>query len=226
MQTLAENLWLLSYPLRMLGADLRRNVAVIRLASGDLVIHSTGPFTAEDIAQIRAQGKAAWLLDTMLRHDTFAREGRAAFPEAAYLAPEGFSGVSGVETQPLLPAPAAWGDEVRVVRLEGVPSMEEHAVFHAPSRTLIVTDLLFNFGPEASWWTHVLATVAVGRHHHPGISRSFRFTLKDRAAFERSLAAVMAWDFDRVVVGHGTAVERDGKRQLGDALRRAGFRPS
>ena len=115
---------------------------------------------------------------------------------------------------------------MKVARLEGVPSMEEHAVFHAPSRTLIVADLLFNFGGEASWWTHLLAIVAVGREHHPGISRSFAFTLKDRAAFERSLGVVMAWDFDRVVVGHGATIERDGKQRLADALQRAGFRPS
>lgn len=223
MQALAQNLWLLSYPLTLLGADLRRNVAVIRLRSGDLVIHSTGPFTADDTAQIRAQGKPAWLLDAMLRHDTFAKQSRAAFPEAAYLAPDGFSKVSGIETRPLLPSPAAWGDELQVVRLEGVPSMEEHAVFHAPSRTLIVADLLFNFGTEASWWTHALLLLAVGARHAPGVSRSFKFTLKDRPAFERSLAAVMAWDFDRIIVGHGSVIERNGKAALGNALRRAGF---
>ena len=31
MVSLAENLWLLSYPLPLLGADLQRNVTVIRL---------------------------------------------------------------------------------------------------------------------------------------------------------------------------------------------------
>lgn len=223
MHPLAENLWLLPYPLRMLGADLRRNVAVIRLRSGDLVIHSTGPFTPEDAAAVRALGHPAWMLDVMLRHDTFAKDGLAAFPGIAYLGPDGYEKVVHRPVQPLLPAPAAWGDELQVVRLEGVPSMEEHAVFHAPSRTLIVADLLFNFGAEASWWTHTLLLLAIGPKHNPGVSRSFWFTLKDRPAFERSLSAVMAWDFDRIVVGHGNVIERDGKAALGQALRRAGF---
>lgn len=223
MQSLAENLWLLPYPLRMLGADLRRNVAVIRLTSGDLVIHSTGPFTQGDAAAIRSLGKPAWVLDVMLRHDTFTTEGLAPFPGVAYLGPNGYGQVVHRTVQPLLPAPAAWGDELQVVRLEGVPSMEEHAVFHAPSRTLIVADLLFNFGAEASWWTHALLLLAVGPKHNPGVSRSFKFTVKDRAAFERSLATVLAWDFDRIVVGHGDVIERDGKAALEQALRRAGF---
>ncbi len=221
MHALAENLWLLPYPLRLLGADLRRNVTVIRLKSGDLMIHSTGPFTSEDAAAIRALGNPKWMLDVMLRHDTFAKDGLAAFPGIVYLGPTGYEAVVKVPVSPLLPAP--WGDELQVVRLEGVPSMEEHAVFHAPSRTLIVADLLFNFGAEASLWTHALLLLAVGARHAPGVSRSFKFTLKDRAAFERSLRAVMAWDFDRIIVGHGSVIERNGKSLLADALRRAGF---
>lgn len=223
MRSLAEHLWLLPYPLRLLGADLRRNVAVIRLKSGDLVIHSTGPFTAEDAAAIRALGNPAWMLDAMLRHDTFTKEALAAFPKIPYLGPAGYEQVVHVPVQPLFPAPAAWGDELQVARLEGVPSMDEHAVFHAPSRTLIVADLLFNFGADASWWTHLLLSLAVGVKHNPGMSRSFKFTLKDRPAFQRSLAAVLAWDFDRIIVGHGDVIERNGKAALGNALRRAGF---
>src|SRR5688572_2308215 len=90
MRRLAQDLWLLSYPLRLFGADLRRNVTVMRLHSGELIIHSTGPFTPADVAAIRACGRPAWVLDAMLRHDTFAAEGRAALPEATFLAPAGF----------------------------------------------------------------------------------------------------------------------------------------
>jgi hypothetical protein len=43
------------------------------------------------VATIRALGEPAWLADGTLRHDTFVKEGRAAFPGMPYLAPEGFS---------------------------------------------------------------------------------------------------------------------------------------
>ena len=102
--SLAPNLWLLAYPLPKLGADLRRNVSVIRLGSGELVIHSTGPFSPKDVAAISALGTPGWLVDAMVAHDTFAKEGRAAFPTIPYLAPPGFSEVADVETVPVLPA--------------------------------------------------------------------------------------------------------------------------
>ena len=223
LQPVADNLWVIHYPLTMLGADLKRVVTIIRLRSGEVVVHSTGPFTSQDAADIRKLGQPGWLLDTMLRHDTFAKEGRETFPGIPYLAPAGFSELAGIGTEPLVPAPAAWGDEVETLRLEGVPSMEEHVVFHRPSRTLIVADLFFNFGPQAPAWTRFLMLLAVGRKHDPGMARSMRLTVKDKAALKRSLAAMMAWDFDRVIVGHGETVETDGKRQVADALRQVGY---
>ena len=92
--------------------------------SGELVIHSTGPFTPGDVAAILRLGKPGWLLDAMLRHDTFAKQGREAFPRIPFLAPEGFTEVVDFPTELLIPAPAAWGDELKVLRLEGIP---EHA---------------------------------------------------------------------------------------------------
>ena len=223
MKAIAENLWVLVYPLPLLGADLKRVVTVLRLRSDELVIHSTGPFTAEDAAAIKAVGKPGWILDTMLRHDTFAKQGRDTFPGIPYLAPAGFSKSAGFPTGALIPAPAGWGDEVEILRLEGVPSMEEHVVFHRPSRTLIVADLFFNFGPQAPAWTRFLMRLAVGKKHDPGMARSMRLTVKDKPALRRSLDAMMAWDFDRVIVGHGEIIESDGKRQAAEALREVGY---
>ena len=218
MKKLDENLWLLRYKLSLLGADLQRNVTVMRLRSGELVIHSTGPFTPEDVAAIHALGTPRWIMDVMLRHDTFAKEGRAAFPEAVYLAPEGFSEVAGVPTQPLAGQPE-WGDEVEVLELEGIPSMRESVVFHRPSRTLIVADLMFDFGSDAPTWTHFMLLLAVGVKHDPGVSRPMRLAVKDPEAFKASLARMMAWDFDRLIVGHGDEIETGAKQRVAEALR-------
>jgi hypothetical protein len=223
MKKLAEDLWILPYSLRLLGGDLRRTVTIVRLRSGELIIHSTGPFTSEDVATILALGRPGWLLEVMLRHDTFSKQGRQAFLGIPFLAPKGFNEVVGFPTEPLSPAPANWGDELLILPLEGIPSIQEHVVFHRASRTLIVADLLFNFGPEASAWTRFLVLCAVGRQHHPGMSRPFRMAIKDQAAFQQSVKTLTSWGFDRVIVGHGEVIETDGHRKLVNALKDAGF---
>ena len=222
-QPLAENLWLLAYPLKMLGADSRRNVTLIRLRSGKLVIHSTAPFSPEDVAAIRNLGEPGWLLDGILRHDTFAEEGRLAFPGIPYLAPEGFSELIGFATTPIVPTPIEWDGELLALEIQGAPEARDTALFHIPSRNLILTELVFNFGGDEPIWTELLLQVAVGGEHHPGVSRPVKAGVKDETAFRSSLAAILEWDFDRVIVGHGDVIEQDGKAKLRTALAAAGF---
>ena len=68
-----------------MGTEMGRTVTLIRLASGQLDIHSTAPFTAADVKEINALGQPAWLVEATRLHDTFAAAARAAFPALPYL---------------------------------------------------------------------------------------------------------------------------------------------
>lgn len=222
LQSIAPNLWLLSYPLKALGADLKRNVTVIQLASGKLIIHSTGPFSPGDVQAITALGEPAWLVDSLLRHDTFSKQGHEAFPSARYLAPTGFPQGENYSTTSLLPPPPEWSEEISVLAIEGAPDFGEVVMLHKPSRTLIVADLIFNFRKEQGLWTKVLLFLAtVGGKHDPGMTRPFKMAIKDEAAFAASVRTVLSWDFDRIIVGHGTPVETGGKEKLRATLQNA-----
>jgi hypothetical protein len=207
----------------MLGADLRRNVTLVRLRSGKLLIHSTAPFLAEDVAAIHALGEPGWLLDGILRHDTFAKEGREAFPNIPYLAPQGFSDAVGFPTQLIIPPPREWDGELQALEIQGAPEARDTALLHGPSRTLILTELVFNFGDDQPLWTELLLRVAIGGEHHPGMARPFKAGIKDAASFKASVATILSWDFDRVIVGHGDVIDFDGKAKLRAAIEAAGF---
>jgi len=148
---IADDVMLMSFPWRTLGIDFRRNVTLLRLADGRVVVHSTARFTEQDIAAIRRFGEPSWLVEATLMHDTFAKEGRKALPNIPYLAPDGFAKASGVQTDSLLPPPRDWDSEIDVLRIDGV-RMNEHALFHRWSRTLVVADLFFSFPEETSGW--------------------------------------------------------------------------
>jgi hypothetical protein len=224
MQQLAPNLWLRHYPLSMLGGHHGRVVTIIRLDSGQLIIHSTAPFSHLDVAEIRSLGTPGWLVDSMLVHDTYATEGRTAFPDLPYLVPEGFPEAEKLRAQPLLPAPPEWSPEVEVLLIEGMPRAREHVFLHAPSRTLIVADLVFNF-EEASGWTSFFRRVLMGVKEHPDSARLYPILIKDRPAYDRSIRALLAWDFDRIVVGHHVPILANGKALLKAALARKGMLP-
>ncbi len=223
MKQLADNLWLLHYKLPILGEYLGRNVAVIRLNSGDLVIHSTGPFSAEDVAAISAVGTPAFLVEAITLHDTFAKDGRAAFPGVPYYAPEGFSETVGFPTESLSAPPAAWQGELDVLELAGKSKAPEFVFLHRQSRTLIVTDLAFNVEDDAPLGVRMMSLLQVGIQHSPGMPRPEKFTIGDKDAFKRSLDTLMGWDFNRVIVGHGEPIESGGKARLAQEFQAAGF---
>ena len=88
----------------------------------------------------------------------------------------------------------------------------EVAVLHRPSRTLVVTDLVFNFAPTAPWFTRAAMRCLCG---YPGCSTTLleRVGMK-RSAARRELGILASWDFDRLIMAHGEIIETGGKKAL------------
>jgi hypothetical protein len=222
---IADDVVVMSFPWRVLGIDFARNVTLLRLSDGRVVVHSTAPFTPEDVARIRAFGEPAWLMDATLLHDTFAKEGRAALIGVPYLAPAGFSDVSGIATQPLDPAPSDWGNEIDVLKLEGTKK-KEYALFQRRSCTLVVADVFFSFPPETGGWARFFARRIMGLPPTLfGVSRFFRMLISDKEAFQRSVRKMLDWDFERVIVGHREPVVSAAKEVVERSLREAELIP-
>ena len=222
---LSDDVAVMSFPWRTLGIDFKRNVTLLRLSDGRVVIHSTAPFTAENIAAIRRFGEPAWLVEATLMHDTFAKEGRAAFRDLPYLAPNGFTKVSGIWTESLHPPPSDWKGEIDVWRIDGM-RMNEHALFHHRSRMLVVADLFFSLPAKTRGWPRFFARHFMRLPRLFGISAFFRLMINDRPAFERSVNALMQSDFEKLIVAHWKPLETDAKPAVKRALRDFGFSTS
>lgn len=214
---------LVQYPLRAFAIDFRRYVTLLRLADGRLVIHSTGPFTPEDVAAIRRFGKPSWMVEATLMHDTHARAARAAFPELPYLVPSDLTKISGVPIQPLDPPPVDWAPEIEVLKIGGLRKTNEHAFFHRASRTLVLADLLFHVPEEARGWPRFFARHIMQLPRLPGISAFFRLLIRDQVAFTLSMQRILEWDFEQIVVGHGEPIQNDAKAIFTQALRDRGL---
>lgn len=222
-QKIGDRIWTGSFELKAVGLNIGRNVTAIQLSSGEVLIHSTAPFRNKAIEEIREIGEVAWITDPMLDHDTFSKQGAAAFSNAVFLAPEGFASLDGVDQRPLLPSPVEWEPDIEVLLIEGAPSFSEHVFFHKPSKTLIVCDLLLNFPDVVSIWEGMLLRLGLGPYRAPGTSRRLKLAIKDKAAFRNSIEQVMKWDFESVVVGHGEPILQDARVNAYRAFQRAGW---
>ena len=154
-------------------------------------------------------------------HDTFAKEGQIAFSGLSYLAPQGFTKLSGVATQSLDPPPSDWSGEIEVLKVGGTKK-HEHVLFHRRSRTLVAADLFFSFPPETRGWARFFARRIMGLPPGLfGISRFFRMLIRDKKAFETSMAKMLEWDFERVVVAHREPLETGAEGAVEAALAKA-----
>ena len=218
MQEIDRDVLVMTFPWRAFGIDFKRNVTLLRLSDGRVVLHGTAQFAKDDIAAIRRLGEPSWLVETTVMHDTFAKEGRVSLPDLPYLAPDGFTKASGVPTILLSPPPTDWAGEIDLLKIEGT-RMNEHALFHRRSRTLVVADLFFSFPDETRGWPRFFIRHVMRLPRMFGISFFFRrLVITDKEAFAKSTKKMLEWDFDRLIVAHWKPIEVGAKSVVRQAL--------
>ena len=197
------------------GVELGTRMTALEL-SGGLLVYSP---VAVDPAALSTLGEVRWVVAPSLFHHLhvgpWAERAEAwAAPELPTKRPDvPFAGVLDRVGEP-------FGDEVLVVPLSSFPMTREVVLVHRPSRTLIVSDLLFNFPPTAPWFTRA-AMRCVGAY--PGVRCSLleRFGMRKAAARE-DFRQIFAEDFDRVILAHGDVVDEGGRDALARAYRWVG----
>ncbi|MDH5752254.1 MAG: DUF4336 domain-containing protein [Deltaproteobacteria bacterium] len=202
-------------------SPLGRRMTVVNLPGGGLALHSVIRMSEDDMQRLDAMGKVSHILVPNDFHTTDAGFYAQRYPQAAVLAPRdrvkklsGRFRVTG-SFEDDWTGPLAGALEALV---PGGLRSGEGVFFHPASKTLILTDLVFNLGNEFTGLTRLFLALNQSLNRF-GPSRIFRwFMLKDPRELAASLAAVLAWDFDRVIVSHGAVVETGGREALQKAF--------
>jgi hypothetical protein len=220
LEALAPDLWVVRRPLPIAVGDVGARMTVIRLADGSVMLHSPVKLDAELQRAITELGPVRWIVAPSKVHHRFLPEHVAAFPNALLCGAPGLAEKRRDLSfhHALAPsAPPGWPAEVKLQLFEGAPLMNEVAMLHVPSRTLVLTDLVFNLPPGARNGARLFHWL-VGATGRFGPHRIIRFGIRDRAAARRSIDAILAWDFDRVVMSHGEVVPSGGRAMLDRAF--------
>jgi hypothetical protein len=159
-----------------------------------------------------------WLVAPSCVHFLFLRAAKERWPNASVLGAPGLEKkLRGLAFEPLPHDGTLFGGALDVKMIAGTPYMNEHVFFHAKTRSLIVTDLVFNVHECRTFMMKVFLR-CVGAWKNTAQSRFWRFLVKDRAAAAASARATLEWNFDRLVVSHGDVVESGAHDRLERAL--------
>jgi hypothetical protein len=217
LRTLAPELWVAERPQRFLGVELGTRMTVVRLRDGGLWVHSPVAPDPGLRAAVHALGPVRFVVAPNRFHHLFVGAWAEAHPDAELHAAPGLPEKRrDLAFHALLgdAPPAGWKEDLDQVWVRGAPIANEVVFLHRASRTLIVADLAFHFGPEQPFATRLAARL-LGAYGRLGPTRFERYLLfSDRAAARRAFDRIGAWDFERVVVAHGAIQERGGKEAL------------
>jgi hypothetical protein len=219
-------LWHATQRLRFGPLSLSTRMSVVRRADGTLWVHSPILPTPALRRALDALGPVRQVVAPNRSHHLYIAPFLQAWPEAkGYVAPGLAAKRPDLAHLQTIDAASAelCGDELGAVFVEGLPVLNETVWLHVPSRTLVVTDLLFRFGPEGPPLTRWVAR-ALGVHGRLAMSRTMRLMVRDRDALRRSVERILALAPVRVLLAHEQVVERDAGAALAGAF--AWLRPS
>jgi hypothetical protein len=216
LRELAAGLWVHEAPLRFLGVEAGRIMNVVRLSDSGLFVHSPAPLDDALRAGLAALGEVRFVAAPNKLHGHMWMEQYAeAYPGVELLAGPGlrrrrkdldFAADLGPEPDP------RWAADLDQALFRGNVLMPEVVFLHRASGTLILGDVAMNFGAHSPPVTRAVARLGLmyGRLRPTPLARAVMRPSVGRRDMER----VLAWDFDRVVPGHGAIWETGGREAL------------
>ena len=213
LEPLGKDLFVVNGPVvRDMGAHFNTRMTVVRLRDGSLWIASPVQVSLSLLAKIIELGPVRYLVSPTPRHFWRLSAWHKLFPEAQ------------IFSSPITPItlkkgelPLAgilgeidgnlWAPELEQVQLRGSSLLQEAVFFHAPSRTLLVEDVIQIH--ESQPGRHFRnALVALGGVKAPwgGVGRDIRLTFRDKVAARESIEQILQWDFEKLVLAHGPVV--------------------
>lgn len=200
-------------------------MAVVRLGSGDLFLHSPIAYNEALASEIGKLGRVLHLISPNQWHYAHIGEWQRAFPEAVAWASPGVRQRARARridvnfTRDLtVGPPAEWRDDVDQTLVPG-GIFKEFVFFHNASRTLILTDTVMNLELDKLDQPWRAAAKLSGMYHpHGGVFFGMRLPLllqrnKAKAAFQE----IRSWNPRRIVLSHGRCID-DNADEVVDRL--------
>ncbi|MBN2258244.1 MAG: DUF4336 domain-containing protein [Anaerolineaceae bacterium] len=216
------------YPgIRFLKIPFPTRMTVVKLSTGDIWLHSPIAYDATLALTISAMGPIRHIVSPNKLHYAHIKEWKDAFPDATAWASPGVCDRARIQRIPVTfdgelskDAPADWSNSLNQTVIRG-SFMDEVVFFHAASKTLILADGIENFELNKIKQPYRFFVWAAGAYYPCGqmpIDLRSTFWSKKRAV-RATVAEMISWQPERIIVSHGRCIEKDAIGALRFAFR-------
>ncbi|MGC2119894.1 MAG: DUF4336 domain-containing protein [Candidatus Acidiferrales bacterium] len=220
----AKNVWIAE------GSNVRDmgmtfTTRIVKLGGGSLWIDSPVTVASDTLDRVAALGPVKYLVAATPRHVWRLEAWHALFPQAQLWAARRTPltlkhenlALTGVLTDV---APEGWAKDLGQLAFKGNPFIEEVIFLHRESRTVILDDLIQRH-PLIPGKPLRNALVNFFRVAYPrgGVPLDMKFSFIRRRSARESLAKLLSWDFEKLIIAHGPCVEENAKAFVEQAFR-------
>lgn len=218
LERFADDVWTIPHPLKLGGVQFGTRATVVRLGDGTLWMAAPVPLDDATKAELAGLGSMSAIVAPNKLHYFYFAEAAKAYPDATlWLAPGLAEKRKELPAARVLGPDQTWKPDLESTFIEGWRFADETVFFHPRSRTLILTDLVFNLRAPRGVMERTMLK-AMGAYDRFGPSRLAKMTMRDRPAVRRSVDRILEWEFEGVITTHGDNVDKGGRELLRGAF--------
>lgn len=219
-----DKVWTLDRPVWFGGVQLRARTTVVRLDDGSLLLHSPALPTDTLGEQLRALGAVRWLVVPNCWHHLGTPAAAAQFPEAQVVGPASALQRNKALKLHLDIKDERFGEQVpefEALPLHGVPFWDETVLYHRPTQSLLGADIVCCAGADDHWTWRCAARIT-GCYDRVRVPPDARKKIADKEAAARSIRAMLERPAQRLIIGHGSVIDKGCGERLAEAWRLEG----
>lgn len=214
---LTRDVWVAPYRVAVGPLDLDSRMTVLRIGNHKLFVISPGPIDDDLKNELQSLGEVSFVVAPNLSHHLHLKNFASAFPASRVVVPARLKEKTSIPAEWCRLEDIEWPEGIQAFAISGLPMLDETVFYHALSKTLVCTDLFFNFSKTGDGLPRFLARL-LGVLGRPAMSRTMRFCVRDKEAFRRSTAPLFDLQLDRIIVAHGKTVTELPKITLFQAI--------
>jgi hypothetical protein len=212
-----DKIWIKEYPIHYAGCDFSSRMTVIRLANGNLLIHSPCEIDESTKTTIDRLGKVEFIVAPGSYHYFHVASAQRAFPEAeTFICPGIERKIPNIEFDWVLGdrPDERWKNDFDQILVRGNRFIWEVAFYHKITRTLILVDLIeyiTDKTEDVGGWLKLWWQLIFRMWNKPKPAPEYQMGWKDKKAASKSLKKILDWDFERIILAHGDLIEENAK---------------
>lgn len=213
-----DSIYSYDYQFKMGGGFYFPARCIIVKNDTELTLISPGPFHEAVFNQIHTLGEVKHIVAPNCFHHAYINTAVRHFPGATLYMPKTlnkkYPGKFLAESENLLEQTQV--SNLQLKQVSGHKVLSETVFFEPNTKTLLVTDLIFNIKKTKNLMSSFIFT-ALTLKGKAKLSPLIKFTVKDKSLFYDDLREILNFDFQNIVMAHGDPITDQAKEVLQQA---------